>query len=69
LRFSVFHSSLVTMVLEARLTQGVIFKKIVEAVKDLVTDANLDCSETGITMQVRARDGFRQTQRGPPCHH
>lgn len=57
------------MVLEARLTQGVIFKKIVEAVKDLVTDANLDCSETGITMQVRARDGFRQTQRGPPCHH
>ena len=41
------------MVLEARLVQGAVLKKIVESIKDLVTDANLDCAETGITLQVR----------------
>lgn len=38
---------------EARLIQGSLLKKIVEAVKDLVSDANLDCTEEGLTMQVR----------------
>jgi hypothetical protein len=33
--------------------QGALLKKIVEAIKDLVTDANLECSSTGLTMQVR----------------
>jgi hypothetical protein len=28
---------------EARLTEGVVLKKIVEAIKDLVTDVNIDC--------------------------
>lgn len=37
---------------EARITQGGILKKIIEAIKELVVDANLDCNETGITMQV-----------------
>ena len=39
---------------EARLVQGNVLKKIVEAMKDLVTDANLDCSASGLSMQVRA---------------
>lgn len=38
---------------EARLIQGSLLKKIVEAVKDLVSDANLDCTAEGLTMQVR----------------
>ena len=38
---------------EARLVQGNLFKKIVEAIKDLVAEANVDCNEQGLTMQVR----------------
>jgi hypothetical protein len=37
---------------EARLTQGSLLKKIVEAMKELVNDANLDCTASGITLQV-----------------
>lgn len=37
---------------EARLVQGSILKKIIESVKDLVTEANLDCASTGITLQA-----------------
>ena len=38
---------------EARLIQGHVLKKIVEAIRELVTDANIDCNnETGLTMQV-----------------
>lgn len=39
---------------EARLVQGSLLKKIVEAIKDLVAEANVDCNEQGLTMQVRA---------------
>jgi proliferating cell nuclear antigen len=37
---------------EARLEQGNLLKKILEAVKDLVTDANFDCNSTGISLQA-----------------
>jgi len=37
---------------EARLVQGSILKKIIEALKDLVGDANFDCSSTGIALQA-----------------
>jgi hypothetical protein len=37
---------------EARLEQGVLLKKVVDAVKDLVTDVNLECSATGFGMQA-----------------
>jgi len=37
---------------EARLIQGSILKKIMEAIKDLVTEANFDCSSTGISLQA-----------------
>ncbi|CAG8578480.1 8637_t:CDS:2 [Paraglomus brasilianum] len=37
---------------EARLSQGSVLKKVLEAVKELVTDANFDCSETGISLQA-----------------
>ena len=36
---------------EARLVEGQIMKLIIEAVKDLVVDANLDCGEEELTVQ------------------
>ncbi|GBG70728.1 hypothetical protein CBR_g8027 [Chara braunii] len=37
---------------EARLIQGSLLKKVLEAIKDLVTDANFDCSATGFSLQA-----------------
>lgn len=37
---------------EARLIQGGLLKKVLEAVKDLVTDANFDCSGSGFSLQA-----------------
>jgi proliferating cell nuclear antigen len=37
---------------EARILQGSLLKKIIEAIKELVVDANFDCTERGISMQV-----------------
>ncbi len=37
---------------EARLVQGELLKKIIESIKDLVTDANFDCSATGFGLQA-----------------
>ena len=36
---------------EARLLDGAIFKQIVEAIRDLVTDANMDVSEEDLVIQ------------------
>ncbi len=38
--------------LEARLTEAVVLKKILEAVKELVNDANFDCTDKGISLQA-----------------
>jgi len=37
---------------EARLRQAGLLKKLLESVKDLVTDANFDCSPSGISLQA-----------------
>ena len=37
---------------EARLVQGGLLKKVLEAIKDLVSDANFDCSPTGFSLQA-----------------
>lgn len=37
---------------EARLVQGGLLKKLLDAVKDLVTDGNFDCSTTGFGLQA-----------------
>mmetsp|Transcript_5407 Transcript_5407/g.9088 ORF Transcript_5407/g.9088 Transcript_5407/m.9088 type:complete len:258 (-) Transcript_5407:157-930(-) len=37
---------------EAKLSEGHILKKIVEAIKDLVTDVNLDVTPSGISLQA-----------------
>lgn len=38
---------------EAELQQGKIVKMLVEAMKELVSEGNLDCSKSGISLQVR----------------
>lgn len=37
---------------EAKLADGSILKKIIESIKDLVTEANFECSSTGISVQA-----------------
>nr|CAG8455438.1 1978_t:CDS:2 [Entrophospora candida] len=37
---------------EAHLSRGAILKKLSEAIKELITDANFDCSEAGIALQA-----------------
>lgn len=37
---------------EARLTQSAIFKKVLDAIKDLLNEASFDCSESGIQLQA-----------------
>ena len=37
---------------EARLSEAALLKKLLEAVKELVTDANFDCSATGFQLQA-----------------
>eukprot|EP00730_Choanoeca_flexa_P009745 TRINITY_DN1308_c0_g1_i1.p1 TRINITY_DN1308_c0_g1~~TRINITY_DN1308_c0_g1_i1.p1 ORF type:complete len:282 (+),score=85.07 TRINITY_DN1308_c0_g1_i1:67-846(+) len=37
---------------EARFADASILKKVLDAIKDLVTDANWDCSENGISLQA-----------------
>lgn len=36
---------------EARLTQGLILKKVLDALKDLITEACLDVNSSGISLQ------------------
>ena len=37
---------------EAKLYQSGQIKRLIEAVKDIVSDANLECNENGISLQV-----------------
>ncbi|KAE8447444.1 DNA polymerase delta processivity factor [Mollisiaceae sp. DMI_Dod_QoI] len=39
-------------VLEARLEQADLLKKIVDAIKDLVQDCNFDCNDSGVALQA-----------------
>lgn len=52
---------------EARLTQSQLLKKILDAIKDLVQNANFDCTTDGISLQVCyneiiANDKFRDEE-------
>ena len=40
------------MVFEAKLADGTVLKRIVDAIKDLVQDVNLDISASGISLQA-----------------
>lgn len=38
--------------MEGRLPQGQLLKKVFDAIKEMVSDVNLECSETGISVQA-----------------
>lgn len=38
--------------LEARFGQGQVLKRVFDAIKDMVTDVNLECNEAGIQLQA-----------------
>lgn len=38
--------------MEARLLEGALLKKLVESIHGLLTEANLDCTESGIHLQA-----------------
>ncbi|KAF8424657.1 proliferating cell nuclear antigen [Tirmania nivea] len=38
--------------LEARIEQASVLKRVIEAIKDLVPDCNFDCNDTGIALQA-----------------
>ncbi|KAG5980985.1 DNA polymerase delta processivity factor [Claviceps digitariae] len=44
--------TLLPEMLEARLEQASILKKVVDAIKDLVQDCNFDCNDSGIALQA-----------------
>ena len=37
---------------EARLVQGSLFKKVLESIKDLLTDGTWDCNSSGMSLQA-----------------
>jgi proliferating cell nuclear antigen len=37
---------------EAKLAQSSILKRVIEAIKDLITEASFDCSDSGIQLQA-----------------
>ena len=37
---------------EAKLAQAALLKKLIDSIKDLVSDANWECSGTGINLQA-----------------
>ena len=39
--------------LEAKIEQAVVFKRVLDAIKDLVEHANFDCSEEGLVCGFR----------------
>ena len=39
---------------EARLAQASTLKKLLESIKDIIDQANFDCSSDGMSLQVRA---------------
>ena len=40
---------------EAQLKQGVLLKKAIDAIRDIVSEANFDCSPSGLSMQSMDR--------------
>merc|ERR1711942_365567 len=43
---------LFTKMFEARLVQGSLLKKVLEAIKDLLNEASFDCADSGIQLQA-----------------
>jgi len=51
-QFLVSFTLQITKMFEARLVQGSLLKKVLEAIKDLLNEASWDCADTGIQLQA-----------------
>merc|ERR1712183_1061947 len=51
-QFLVSFTLQITKMFEARLVQGSILKKVLDAIKDLLNEASWDCADTGIQLQA-----------------
>merc|ERR1712212_182300 len=51
-QFLVSFTLQITKMFEARLIQGSLLKKVLEAIKDLLNEASWDCADTGIQLQA-----------------
>jgi hypothetical protein len=47
---TLFLSIILKVMFEAKLLDGTILKRIVDAIKDLVTDVNIDATPTGLSL-------------------
>lgn len=43
---------------EARFTSSAVLKKVLEAIKDLLSEATFDCSDSGIQVGIMISDYF-----------
>jgi len=50
--FSILFNYFTTKMFEAKFASSVVLKKVLEAIKDLLTDAQWECTETGMSLQV-----------------
>merc|ERR1712215_670719 len=50
--FLVSFTQHITIMFEARLVQGSLLKKVLEAIKDLLNEASWDCADSGIQLQA-----------------
>lgn len=41
--------------LEAKIQHASVLRRLFESIKDMVSDVNLDCDETGLRLQVKTR--------------
>jgi proliferating cell nuclear antigen len=41
--------------MEGRLPQGALLKKVFDAIKEMVTDVNLECSDQGMQVQAMGK--------------
>ena len=69
------------MVFEAKLSDGQVLKRIVDSIKDLVTDVNIDATPQGISLQAMdsshvalvnlqlSMDGFEKYRADRPLTH
>jgi hypothetical protein len=52
IRYETHQTNNTSTMFEARLTQGKVFKQLIEALKDLVQEANIDCSDDEMSIQA-----------------
>lgn len=61
-----YFTALFQKMFEARLLKSSILKKVLEAIKDLLTQATFDCDDNGIQLQVKKNFFSTAEEAGDP---